>query len=215
MPRLRQAVLAARDLEGTIAQLREEHGLGEPYRDPAVEYFGLANAVFAIGDTFLEVVSPIRDDAPAARQLARRGAERCGYMAMLQVDDLAAARSRVREAGAREVFEIALDDIAEVHVHPGDVGGAIVSLSAPQPASAWRWGGEGWAARSVPGAVTGVTVAVADPDATRACWETLAGGAIPGCRFVAGDGGIVAIEVSHVDTKGGSQEGPARTIIAL
>ena len=54
--RLRQAVLAALDLEQTVEELRMEFGLGEPYRDPGVAYFGLANAVLAIGDTFLEVV---------------------------------------------------------------------------------------------------------------------------------------------------------------
>ena len=32
--------------------------LGEPFDDPGVAQFGLRNAVFAIGDTFLEVVSP-------------------------------------------------------------------------------------------------------------------------------------------------------------
>jgi hypothetical protein len=217
MPRLRQAVLAARDLDATVARLRDGYGLGEPFRDPAVEYFGLANAVFAIGDTFLEVVSPVRADASAARQLDRQGADVCGYMAMLQVDDLAAARERVRDAGVREVFEIVLDDISEVHLHPADVGGAIVSLSQPQPAAAWRWGGEDWHARSVPGAVTGVTVAVGDPDAVAARWAALAGGAPAGCTFVADPAapGIVAIElelggerctlaVSRVHTQGGS-----------
>src|SRR5690242_2204743 len=47
--RLRQAVLCARDLEGTVERLRTELALGEPYRDPEVGYFGLENAVFAIG----------------------------------------------------------------------------------------------------------------------------------------------------------------------
>src|SRR5947209_3089065 len=73
LPRLRQAVVAARNLEAVTSELRERLGLGEPYQDPAVEYFGLRNAVFALGDTFLEVVSPVRSDAAAARQLERRG----------------------------------------------------------------------------------------------------------------------------------------------
>ena len=60
-PRLRQAVLAAREL--TVAdRLRDELGLAEPFADPGVWNFGLQNAVFALGDTFLEVVSPFRDD---------------------------------------------------------------------------------------------------------------------------------------------------------
>ncbi len=201
MPRLRQTVLAVRDLEATVADLRDQFGLGEPYRDPAVAHFGLANAVFAVGDTFLEVVSPVSLEAPgartAARQLERSGSDVCGYMAMLQVDDVAAARERVRAGSVREVFEIELEDIAEVHLHPRDVGGAIVALSEPRPPTSWRWGGEGWGERSARGRVAGITVAVADPDVVHERWSTLAGGPVPDCRFVRAGAvtGIVEIEL--------------------
>ena len=93
--RLRQAVLAARELEPVATRLRDELGLGEPFADPGVEYFGLRNAVFALGDTFLEVVSPVRDGTAAGRLLDRRGGD-CGYMLMFQVEDLGAARERAR-----------------------------------------------------------------------------------------------------------------------
>ena len=176
-----------------VDRLRGEFGLGVPYHDEGVALFGLRNAVFAVGDTFLEVVSPVRDDAPAARQLARSGRDVCGYMAMLQVDDVDAARVRARVAGVREVFDVALDDITEVHLHPSDVGGAIVSLSEPQPAATWRWGGDDWPQRTVPGAVSGITVEVAEPDAVAGRWTQIAGGEIPGCTFVTGDRGIVEI----------------------
>jgi hypothetical protein len=199
MPRLRQAVLAARDLEGTVAKLRDDFGLGEPYRDPAVAYFGLENAVFALGDTFLEVVSPVGTEAgaqTAARQLDRSGSDVCGYMAMVQVDDVSAARERVRETELREVFEVELDDIAEVHLHPGDMR-AIVALSEPRPPESWRWGGDGWRERAVPGEVNGLTVAVADPDAMAARWKSVSGGQIPGLSFEADERspGIVEIEL--------------------
>ena len=189
-------MIAARDLDTTIALLRAEFGLGEPYHDPAVEYFGLRNAVFAAGDTFLEVVSPITADAAAGRHLERRHAEVCGYMAMIQVDDLDAARSRAGRAGAREVFAVELDDMREVHLHPADLGGAIVSLSEPSPVESWRWGGAGWEDRASAAALGGITVAVPDPDATCALWETVAGGPI-GVTFIADptSPGIVEIAV--------------------
>jgi hypothetical protein len=204
MPRLRQAVLTARDLESTVALLRSRYDLGEPYRDPAVAYFGLQNAVFAIGDTFLEVVSPIGTEPgaqTAVRQLERSGGDVCGYMAMIQVEDLAAARARVRAAAMREVFEVELDDIAEVHIHPGDMR-AIVALSEPRPAESWRWGGEGWSERSIPGEVRGLTVSVADSAGMANRWEHVAGAKIPGCRFLRDDDspGIteIALEVQGV-----------------
>ncbi|HZU39550.1 MAG TPA: VOC family protein [Solirubrobacteraceae bacterium] len=193
MARLRQAVIAARDLDSVAGRLRAELGLGEPFSDPAVSYFGLRNAVFGLGDTFLEVVSPVREDTAAGRLIARRGGD-CGYMLMFQVDDLARARSRAREAGVREVFEVAVEDMAEVHLHPADMRGAIVSMSEPRPPESWRWGGPGWPERSAPVTLAGATVAVADAGAVAARWATLLGGP-SGVAFVQdpGEGGLVEI----------------------
>ena len=193
--RLRQAVLAARDLDAAVERLRADHGLGEPFADPAVEYFGLRNAVFAIGDQFLEVVSPVSEDASAARLLERRGDD-CGYMAMFQVDDAGAARERARAAGVREVFAVDLEDMTESHLHPADMRGAIVSVSQPVPPGSWRWGGPGWRDRRVPGAIKGITVAVADPSAVAGRWAGVIGGT-PGVEFIADEAepGITAIRV--------------------
>ena len=197
MPRLRQAVLAANDLDAMVARLRTELDLGDPFADPAVAYFGLQNAVFAIGDQFLEVVSPVQEGTAAGRLLDRRGGD-CGYMAMFQVEDVAAARGRAQELGVREVFDVALDDIVEAHLHPADMRGAIVSVSQPEPAGDWRWGGEGWRERSVPGEITGLTVAAADPDATRERWGSVVGDEC-GVEFVADadEPGIVEIRVER------------------
>jgi hypothetical protein len=174
VPRLRQAVLAARDLDPVVASLRESLQLGEPFNDPGVALFGLRNAVFAIGDTFLEVVSPIQPDTSAGRLLDRRGGD-CGYMVMFQVPDLDAAKARASARSIRQVFDVELDDIAEVHLHPADISGAIVALSAPSPPESWRWGGPEWQQRTVPGRVAAVTVSVEDPDAVAARWNDVVG----------------------------------------
>jgi hypothetical protein len=185
LPRVRQVVLAARELEPVLAQLRAGLGrlLGEPFEDPGVGAFGLRNAVFALGDTFLEVVSPIAPGTSAGRLLERRGGD-CGYMVMVQVSELSAARARAAAAGVREVFEVELPDMAEVHLHPADMRGAIVSMSAPAPPESWRWGGPGWEERGARAGATvsGVTVAVADVPAVSARWETVLG-RLPGISF--------------------------------
>ncbi len=160
--------------------------------------FGLRNAVFALGDTFLEVVSPVQPDAAAGRWLERRGGD-CGYMAMFEIDDLAAARHRAGELGLREVFEIDLPDMAEVHLHPTDVGGAIVALSRPRPAGSWRWGGPDWRRRSSPERLAGITVSVPDPEATARRWGTVLGAEDPGrlgVRFETGDGNAGIVEIA-------------------
>jgi hypothetical protein len=92
--RLRQAVILAEDLEGTAASLRGALGLDEPFRDPGVGEFGLANVVFAIGDCFLEVISPCRPGTAAGRWLERHGGEG-GYMVIFDLEDLEGARERV------------------------------------------------------------------------------------------------------------------------
>lgn len=181
--RIRQVVLAARELEPAVERLREQLDLDEPFNDPDVAYFGLRNAVFAIGDTFVEIVSPIRQGTSAGRLLDRRGGD-CGYMVMLQVPELAAARERASQLGIREVFAVEFDDICEAHLHPVDIGGAIVSISEPTPPASWRWGGPGWTERSAPGRIVGLAVAVADPEVTRERWTAVAG-EVPGLEFVA------------------------------
>ena len=91
-------MIAARELEPVVERLRSGLGLGEPYADPGVEYFGLRNAVFALGDTFLEVVSPLRPGTAAGRRLDQREGD-CGYMLMVQLDDLRRRASARRRAG--------------------------------------------------------------------------------------------------------------------
>jgi hypothetical protein len=194
--RLRQAVIAATDLETVAEALRSELGLGEPFSDPGVGYFGLRNAVFALSDTFLEVVSPVRPDTAAGRLIDRRGGD-CGYMLMFLVDDVAGARTRAAAAGVREVFAVELDDIVEAHLHPSDIGAAIVSLSQPSPTSSWRWGGPGWESRSAASALVGATVAVDDPDAVRRRWDDVLGGLPAGVEVIAAAGaGLVEIALS-------------------
>jgi hypothetical protein len=203
--RLRQAVLAAGDLDAVAGRLRSTLSLREPFADQAVGYFGLRNAVFALSDTFLEVVSPVRDGTAAGRLIARRGGD-CGYMLMFQVPDLAAARERAADAGIREVFEIALDDIAEVHLHPADMHGAIVSLSQPSPPGSWRWGGPGWSERSVGDRLlSGAVIAVEDPNAVASLWTSILGAPAPGVEFVADprEPGLVEIRIG-VSSGGGA-----------
>ena len=181
LPRLRQAVVAAKELEPTVERLQAELDLGEPFSDPAVGWFGLRNAVFALGDTFLEVVSPVAPDTAAGRLMKRRGGD-CGYMLMFQVDDLPAARERVTAVGVREVFEIDRDDISEVHLHPRDMRAAIVSLSQPRPAASWPWGGDGWPHRAIASRIAGATIAVTEPDRVAQRWREVIGD-LPGVGF--------------------------------
>jgi hypothetical protein len=175
--RLRQAVLVAEQLEPVVAKLRERLGLNEPFRDPGVAAFGLTNAVFALGDCFLEIVSPAQPDTAAGRYLDRHGGDG-GYMVMFDLEDLDGARSRVAQAGIRVVWQIDLPDISGTHLHPADMRGAIVSIDASRPYGSWRWGGPDWTGRTgagAPGRLDAVTLAVADPEAVARRWAQVLG----------------------------------------
>jgi Glyoxalase-like domain len=177
-PRLRQVALVAHDCGQVSDELRAAFGWGEPFHDPGVGRFGLTNAVFAAGDTFVEVVAPVQAGTTAGRYLERRGGDG-GYMAIFQVPDLAAARARLPDLGVRVVWTADLPDIAGTHLHPKDVPGAIVSLDWAEPAGSWRWAGPAWTGRAPEhpggGGVTGVTIEVADPAAAAARWAAVLG----------------------------------------
>jgi Glyoxalase-like domain len=175
--RLRQAVLVAGELEPVASALGAALHLDEPLRDPGVSEFGLANVVFALGDCFLEVVSPTRADTAAGRYLARRGGDG-GYMVIFDLEDLEGARARASQLGIRVIWQIDLPDISGTHLHPSDMRGAIVSLDRSRPYGTWRWGGPQWTGRTGSGAqgrLAGITVAVEDPSGVAERWAHVLG----------------------------------------
>jgi hypothetical protein len=209
--RLRQAVLAARDLDAAVAGLRDLLPLGEPFHDPGVKHFGLRNAVMALGDTFVEVVSPDEADTAAGRHIDRHGDG--GYMVMFQLDDLAAARARVEALNIRTVWDLELPDITDVHLHPKDVGAAIVALDECDPPQGWRWGGPAWEGRApadvAAGGISGATIRSPDPDRLAQRWAEVLGRPADGTA-IALDGGQLAfvpgdsegIEAFHASVPG-------------
>jgi len=181
-PRLRQVALVAHDCGRVTAELSRAFGWAQPFCDPGVGQFGLTNAVFAVGDTFVEVVAPVRPDTTAGRYLERRGGDG-GYMAIFQVPDLTAARRRLADLGVRVVWAADLRDIAATHLHPKDVPGAIVSLDWAAPAESWRWAGPSWTGRAPEhsgGRVTGLTIEVNDPPAAARRWAAVLGISVTG-----------------------------------
>jgi hypothetical protein len=197
MMRIRQIVFAVRDLADGRARLASLLGLDPPFRDPDVAVFGIDNAVYVFGDQFVELVSPVQAGTAAGRALDRRGD--CGYMLLLQTDDFERERARITALGVRTVWQAEFADIRAMHLHPKDLGGAIVSVDQPQPAAAWRWGGPGWrpqAGRAGIQRVVGVTVAAHDPRAMAARWAEVLGLAAP----LAAEGGHrLALEGGQVD----------------
>lgn len=174
--RLRQVALVAGKLNPVRQQLFTLLGLDQDYKDPGVGEFGLENSVMAIGDTYLEVVAPIADGTTASRLLERRGGNG-GYMILVQTDDIANDNARIEKLGVRKVWETSLDDVIAFHLHPKDVGGAIVSIDQMIPPESWRWAGPEWQQRQAKnvGIIVAAELQASNPHAMASRWAEVLG----------------------------------------
>jgi len=175
MFRLRQVALVAADLDAVVTQLCDTLGLSVCFNDPGVGEFGLHNALMVIGDQFLEVVSPIEPGTTAGRLLDKRGGDG-GYMAIYECDDLDARLDHLASHDVRVVWAGDFATIRGRHLHPADVGGAIVSIDQPIPNGSWTWAGPDWQAHqdaSVVSGIAGISVGARDVDAMSARWREL------------------------------------------
>jgi hypothetical protein len=175
--RLRQIALVAKDLDAAHADIAALFGLDYAYDDPGVGKYGLRNAVFPIGMTFLEVVSPKTEGTTAGRLLDKRGGDG-GYMVILQTDRLAEARDRILAASARIVDQFDGDGVAFTHIHPRDIGGAITSVDWMEPRDRWDWGGPKWRDHMRTDraqAIVGAELQAEAPDRMAARWAEVLG----------------------------------------
>ena len=171
--------MVAADLEAAEERITDELGVELCFRDPGVAEFGLRNALFPIGDQFLEVVSPTQTGTTAGRQIERRGGD-SGYMVIVEVDDLDPVRQRLAALGTRVVFEAAVPGIVGLHLHPADVGGAILSIDTMHPGSNfhrensyWQWSGPDWQEyinTNIAQAITAIEIQAENPDAVAEVW---------------------------------------------
>ena len=179
--RLRQIALVTPELRAVEHEICDKLGLEVCYRDPGLSHFGLRHGLYAIGDQILEVVAPKQPGTTAERFLERRGGEG-GYMVLLQTENIEQHKSRLTEIDIRIVHdgEIAEKDasIRGIHLHPKDVGGAILSLDEAHPPESWLWAGQDWLYHSLNGVVTGINaidIQANDPDAMAELWSNAIG----------------------------------------
>ncbi len=147
MIRIRQVALCTDEIWREEQAIVSSLAVAGVHRDPP-NVFEMRNVVFAVGDTFLEVLQPTTETAPSAKFLSKRGGPG-GYMLIMQVDDLEAARARAAELDIRVVYDEAPArhhgvEAAAIHLHPADTGGAIMSLDRMDPVDGWAWAGRAW-----------------------------------------------------------------------
>jgi len=127
--RLRQVCLVAADLARETARIESILGLEVCHRDAGVAKYGLANVLFPVGTSFLEIVSPTRPGTTAGRFLERHGGNH-GYMVILDCDDPERCRRRAEALGVRVANVIRHDTYFGVQLHPKDTGAAMLEFNS-------------------------------------------------------------------------------------
>lgn len=145
--RLRQLALMAQELAPVVDDMRDVFGLEVAYRDPTVAAFGLENALFPVGNQFIEVLAPIREGTAGGRYLERRKGDG-GYMVILQCDDHAPRKRRVAELNIRKVMEQDDPEYRLMQLHPRDTGGSFleidVQVGGEDVNGPWHPAGRNW-----------------------------------------------------------------------
>lgn len=185
--------MVAADLEAAEERIIDELGVELCFRDPGVAEFGLRNALFPIGEQFLEVVSPTQTGTTAGRQIERRGGD-SGYMVIVEVDDLDPVRQRLEALGTRVVFEAAVPGIVGLHLHPADVGGAILSIDETETWGEWPWAGPNWRDhihKDRADEILAVTIEAHDPPTMAQRWADVLGCSVHNDVVMLPEGGEV------------------------
>jgi hypothetical protein len=177
--RLRQICLVAADLKREAARIKESLGLEECYRDPNVAKYGLENALFPVGSSFIEIVSPTRPGTTAGRFLERHGG-RHGYMVILDCDDPERYRRRAESLGIRVANVIRHEGYTGIQLHPKDTGAAMIEFNrtegGEEPLGPYAPAGPDWQRairKDVARSLRAVEIECPDPAGLSARWGAL------------------------------------------
>ena len=179
--RLRQLVIATGEIDSLADTICDLFELRRTYSDPELIVFGLKNVLIPLGDTFLELVTPVKENTSAERFLKKRNGDG-GYMVIVDALDLDKERKRLETVELDIVWHEnrKTDGIhgQSLHLHPKQVGGAILSIDNMKPASSWLWAGRDWEKdinKSLVSHLSGVNICSSNPDRLLSNWEKALG----------------------------------------
>jgi methylmalonyl-CoA/ethylmalonyl-CoA epimerase len=120
--------IAVNDLDAAIAWYEETLGATVAHRE-RIESDGVEEALLKIADSYVQLLTPTRDDSPVAKYLERRGEgiHHVGY----RVTDCAAALASMRAAGATTIDAVPRPGsrgTTVAFVHPKSAFGALIEL---------------------------------------------------------------------------------------
>ena len=172
---LRQLVMVSKLRDPIVKNLCTLFDIKVSFNDPGVAHFGLENAVLPVGTDFLEVVSPVEENTTAGRYLNRRNGDG-GYMVIIQVDDFSEVQNNVKENNVTVVWESEHPEARAIHLHPKEMGGAILSLDWMNPKESWKWAGPNWDEFTNTSTIrrfAGVEIQSDDPEGMKNKWQSV------------------------------------------
>ena len=120
--------IAVNDLEAAIEYYRSAYGVEVEHRE-VVEKDGVEEALLRVADSYVQLLTPVRDDSPVAKFLAKRGEglHHVGY----RVDSCAEALARVQAEGYATIDDAPRPGsrgTTVAFVHPKAAFGTLIEL---------------------------------------------------------------------------------------
>jgi methylmalonyl-CoA/ethylmalonyl-CoA epimerase len=120
---------AVEDLEEAIRYHERLYGAQVAYRE-TMERDGVREALIAVGDSFLQLLEPIRDDSPVAKFLERNGGPGVHHVGY-GVENVATTLDSLKDLGVRVVDDVPRHGSRGCMVaflHPKGALGVLVEL---------------------------------------------------------------------------------------
>ena len=120
--------IAVRDLEAAIDYYQRAFGATVDHRE-VVESDGVEEALLKVAESYVQLLTPTRDDSPVAKYLANKGEglHHIGY----RVKDCAAALQAIKDAGGRVIDEAPRPGsrgTTVAFIHPKAIFGTLIEL---------------------------------------------------------------------------------------
>jgi len=120
--------IAVNDLEAAIKYYSDVFGAEVDHRE-VVESDGVEEALLKVAESYVQLLTPTRDDSPVAKYLANKGEglHHIGY----RVKDCAAALQAIKDAGGRVIDDAPRPGsrgTTVAFVHPKAIFGTLIEL---------------------------------------------------------------------------------------
>jgi methylmalonyl-CoA epimerase len=123
--------VAVADLDAAIALYERDFGMALAHRETVSEQ-GVEAVLLDVGENHVELLSPLGDDTPVGKFLAKRGPGL--HHVAYQVSDIDATLAALRDAGLRLIDETPRTGIRSSRVaflHPASSGGVLTEIVEP------------------------------------------------------------------------------------